>query len=235
MRITMIATRSKQAGWIINAIREEYPETQLIVSSCLRYGSSSLGNLWFGLRHISVFFALMRILGVHKTKYDNVAFMSRDINKDIDKISEFAPDLICSVYCNHWIGPEVTGLARYGGLNVHPALLPKYRGVFPYFWAMLYGEEYAGVTVHRIVPRYDAGDIIKQEKVKISPDDSLMSLNSRCSKVAVRLYLEAIRDIELGIDKWTSQDLSAGAYFSWFSTIDHLKLWWRGLRRRATR
>ncbi len=235
MKITILTTRTPQAKVMVEAIRKHYPDTQLVVSRVLRFGHSELENILFGLKNVSIPFAISKLFNVAVTKYDNVSFESSNINKDLCRIREFNPDLIVSVYFNHFISAEVTKLAKYGGINLHPSLLPGYRGLFPYFWVLLNGEEDTGVTVHYVVPKLDAGDIIKQEVVPIMPDDTPAALNNRCSKIGKQLYLDAIRDIEQGVVSPVPQNGGEASYYTWFSTTDHLRLWWRIWRRRLSR
>jgi methionyl-tRNA formyltransferase len=90
----------------------------------------------------------------------------------VARIEEMQPDLILSVYYRHMIPEAILALAPLGAFNMHGSLLPKYRGRAPVNWAVLHGEPRIGMTLHRMVKRADAGDIVDQEGVDIGPDDT---------------------------------------------------------------
>ncbi|MBQ6352471.1 MAG: bifunctional UDP-4-amino-4-deoxy-L-arabinose formyltransferase/UDP-glucuronic acid oxidase ArnA, partial [Lentisphaeria bacterium] len=94
----------------------------------------------------------------------------------INRIRAMAPDLIFSAYYRDIVKQEILDIPRCGALNLHGSLLPKYRGRVPINWAIINGETETGVTLHYMTSRPDAGDIIDQEKVAISDDDTAKSL-----------------------------------------------------------
>src|SRR5205823_5731761 len=83
-------------------------------------------------------------------------------------------------------------VARLGCINLHSAPLPRYQGMMPNFWTMVEGEPEAAVTVHYMVEKLDAGDIILQRAVPIRPPDSLHDLMVRSKVVGVEALLEAV-------------------------------------------
>lgn len=89
-----------------------------------------------------------------------------------ERIAVMRPDLILSVYYRQLIHPRILGLARLGAFNIHGSLLPKYRGRAPINWAVLHGEPRIGMTLHRMVKRADAGEILDQEAVDLDPRDT---------------------------------------------------------------
>jgi methionyl-tRNA formyltransferase len=115
------------------------------------------------------------------------------------------PDLLLSVHFNQRLGSEVLALPPRGALNVHGALLPRNRGLFPHFWALANGDSETGVTVHWMDERLDHGDVLLQRTVAIAPHDTVHALVLR-SKVDVGRHalLEALERIE----RETRQDLS---------------------------
>jgi len=94
----------------------------------------------------------------------------------INRIRAMAPDLIFSAYYRDIVKQEILDIPRCGAVNLHGSLLPKYRGRVPINWAIINGETETGVTLHYMTSRPDAGDIIDQEKVAISDDDTAKSL-----------------------------------------------------------
>jgi methionyl-tRNA formyltransferase len=90
----------------------------------------------------------------------------------INLIQSIAPDFIFSFYYRNMISPRILSLASRGALNMHGSLLPKYRGRAPTNWAVLRGETETGATLHYMVEKPDAGDIVDQMAVPILPNDN---------------------------------------------------------------
>ena len=89
------------------------------------------------------------------------------------KLRELKPELIFSFYYRNMIPESVLSLSKLGAYNMHGSLLPKYRGRAPINWAVLHGEKQAGVTLHVVVKKADAGSIIDQQiAIPIGPDDT---------------------------------------------------------------
>lgn len=101
---------------------------------------------------------------------------------------------------------------RFGIVNVHPSLLPKYRGAAPINWALIRGEGGTGVTTMRIGEGVDSGDILLQEKVPILPDEDYGSLESRLARIGANLLLETIEGLVAGCVTPVSQDHLAATY-----------------------
>jgi methionyl-tRNA formyltransferase len=78
-------------------------------------------------------------------------------------------DLLLVAGCSRILGPELLAVPRLGALNVHPSLLPAYRGREPLFWALLHGETKVGVTVHRMTGEVDAGPVLFQREIPVPP------------------------------------------------------------------
>jgi methionyl-tRNA formyltransferase len=102
----------------------------------------------------------------------------------------------------------VLSVARHGGINVHASLLPKYRGAAPVAWAIYHGETRTGVTIIRMSPQMDAGDILAQEAVDILPDETAGELEARLAVIGARLALQVIDQIESGQVRAIAQDSS---------------------------
>jgi methionyl-tRNA formyltransferase len=129
-------------------------------------------------------------------------------------------DLVISVSCPQIFRGPLLELPRLGCLNVHSALLPKYRGMLPTFWAIVNGERETGVTVHRMVEGIDGGDIILQRAVPIAADETLLSLMRKTKRVAADLVLESVKEFEAGTVSPTPNPADEGSYFSFPSRVD---------------
>jgi methionyl-tRNA formyltransferase len=130
------------------------------------------------------------------------------------------PDLVISVSCPQIFHRPLLDLPRLGCLNVHSALLPKYRGMLPTFWALVNGEPETGVTVHRMVEGIDGGDIVLQRRVPIAEDETLLSLMRKTKRMAADLVLESIKEFDAGTVSPMSNPADEGSYFSFPTRAD---------------
>lgn len=128
-------------------------------------------------------FARSRKLSVHTPK---------DINAPLflKKLKKFNPDFIFSVYYDQILHEETLTTARYAAINLHPSLLPKFRGVAPLIWAIIRNEAYTGVSAHRMVARVDTGDILVQKKLRIDREDTGFSLHAKASRLVEVVFKE---------------------------------------------
>ena len=120
----------------------------------------------------------------------------RDNQEIIDMIKKINPDIICVVAYGKIIPKEILSLPKFGCINVHPSLLPKYRGSSPIQSAILNGDKETGVTTMYLNEEMDAGDIILQTKVKIGEDETSGELWNRLSKIGAELLIKTLKEIE---------------------------------------
>jgi len=97
--------------------------------------------------------------------------MNNNYSNSTYKIEKYQPDIIIVSCYARRLPQSILSLARKGSFNVHPSLLPKYRGPNPIFWQLREGEKEYGITLHRMTNDFDACDIISQQKVNV--DDVL--------------------------------------------------------------
>lgn len=126
----------------------------------------------------------------------------------ISKIKEINPDLIVVVAYGKIIPNEIIEIPKYGIINVHSSLLPKYRGASPIHSAILNGDTESGVSIMYIEEELDAGDVILQEKCEISKDDTLGTLHDRLKELGAIGLEKALELIENGEVIATKQDES---------------------------
>lgn len=107
----------------------------------------------------------------------------------------FLPDIICSIYYRFIISKNVIDSCSGKIFNLHPSLLPKYRGCSSLTWAIINGEKYAGFTYHYIDKSCDTGDIIIQEKIEIEDFDTQQTLYSRAMFFALQKFIEAFNHV----------------------------------------
>jgi methionyl-tRNA formyltransferase len=109
-------------------------------------------------------------------------------------------DLILNVHSLYLIPGEVLGRARVGAFNLHPGPLPRYAGLNSVSWAIYRGETVHGVTVHKMVPKIDAGPIAYQVNFPIQPGDSAFAVSARCIREGVILLGRLLEAAALSAD-----------------------------------
>lgn len=129
----------------------------------------------------------------------------RDNKEIIDIIKQINPDVICVVAYGKIIPKEILEIPKYGCINVHPSLLPKYRGPAPIQWAILNGDKKTGVSTMYLDEGMDSGDIILQQETSIDKDETSGELWNRLSKLGAKLLIETLEKIEQGKAPRTKQ------------------------------
>lgn len=113
-------------------------------------------------------------------------------------VASYHPDVLVVCDYGQILKPEVLEIARYGGINLHASLLPKYRGAAPIQWAIYNGESETGVTVIHMSPRIDAGPAIAQARVPIGAEETAAELEPRLADLGATLVLEALGALAAG-------------------------------------
>ncbi|SDC23973.1 formyltransferase family protein [Belnapia rosea] len=111
------------------------------------------------------------------------------------------PTLLVSCHFDQIFTPETLALAPCGGINLHPSLLPRHRGPVPTIWALAEPEPEFGVTIHRLVPRIDAGAILAQRAVPLPPGISASGAARALHQAGVPLLTGSIADIAAARDR----------------------------------
>ncbi|HUL18300.1 MAG TPA: formyltransferase [Steroidobacteraceae bacterium] len=128
-------------------------------------------------------------------------------------VRALAPDFIFSFYYRAMLGPPLLGAARRGALNMHGSLLPKYRGRAPVNWAILRGERTTGATLHYMVERADAGDIVDQLAVPILEDDDAREVFAKVTVAAETILARSLEPLIQGRAPRRAQPIEPGQYF----------------------
>jgi len=123
-----------------------------------------------------------------------------------------APDLVVLVAFGQILPKEIIEGPPRGCINVHPSLLPKYRGAAPINWALIRGERKTGVTIMQMDEGVDSGDILLQEETDIGPDENYAMLHDRLAKQGASLLFKAVMAIEHGESQRRPQDQSAATF-----------------------
>ncbi|WP_226053060.1 bifunctional UDP-4-amino-4-deoxy-L-arabinose formyltransferase/UDP-glucuronic acid oxidase ArnA [Dickeya chrysanthemi] len=141
-------------------------------------------------------------------------FAPEDVNHPlwVERIAAMSPDVIFSFYYRHLLSDAILQSATHGAYNLHGSLLPRYRGRAPLNWALVNGETETGVTLHRMVTRADAGNIVAQQRVAIDESDTALSLHRKLRDVADQLLKDALPAIAAGKANDIAQDESQATY-----------------------
>ena len=134
-------------------------------------------------------------------------------------LERLAPDLLVSAFFNQKIDTALPAV------NIHPSLLPAFKGVDPVFHARLAGAAALGVTVHRLSAEFDSGDVISQEGISFAPDESVLRLTERLYVHGAHLLLKSLSKI--GEAK---PQPNPGNYDSWPSRAQVAALRAKGVR-----
>ena len=117
----------------------------------------------------------------------------------IGKIKSINPDVICVVAYGKILPKELLEIPKYGCINVHASLLPKYRGAAPIQWAVLNGDKETGIRTMYMDVGMDTGDMILTKKVQIGENETTGELWERLSKIGGNLLVDTLNQIEKGI------------------------------------
>lgn len=170
------------------------------------------------------FFSSVARLGA---ELDLPVYAPEDVNHPlwVDRIRALQPDVIFSFYYRHMLSDEILSLAPQGGFNLHGSLLPRYRGRAPVNWALVNGETETGATLHKMVKRPDAGDIVGQQKVTIADSDTALTLHKKVLEAAQVVLKEQLPKLKNGTATFTRQDESQASYFGRRTAADGEILW----------
>jgi len=128
--------------------------------------------------------------------------------KFLETFREISPAMVVLVAFGQILPREIIEFPPLGCVNVHPSMLPKYRGPAPMNWAIIRGEEKTGVTIMRIDEGMDSGDIFLQEETALGAAETFDQLHNRLSEMGAQLLLKAVEGISAGIITRTPQDSS---------------------------
>ena len=132
---------------------------------------------------------------------------------EIAQCTALQPSIIYSFYYRNLLPTELIALAPLGAYNLHGSLLPKYRGRAPVNWMLVNGEREAGATLHHMVERADAGDIVAQRAIDICDDDTALTLYRKIVPIGASLIRQYHPLIASGTAPRRAQDLTQGNYF----------------------
>ena len=130
----------------------------------------------------------------------------------VQTLADLQPDVVAVVAYGRILPQSVLDIPKFGCINIHASLLPKYRGSAPYQWAVLDGLKETGVTAMYLVREMDAGDIIDVSKTEIGPDETAGELLDRLAVLGAELLVKTLDKIEKGEATATPQDPELVSY-----------------------
>ena len=128
------------------------------------------------------------------------------------QIKALEPDILVVVAYGRILPDDILAVPKYGAINVHGSLLPKYRGAAPIQWAVLNGDKVTGVTTMYLASEMDTGDIIYTAETEIGEYETSGELFDRLKDMGAELLVKTLRDIDAGIAPRTPQDHSKASY-----------------------
>jgi len=134
---------------------------------------------------------------------------------EIERIAALHPEVMAAVAYGQILRPDVLAIAPRGVVNVHPSLLPRYRGASPIQSAILSGDDVTGVTIMLMDARMDSGPVLAQQKVAIETNDTGGTLSARLADVGAQLLSDALR-------AWLDGDVQAQAQDESKATVTRL-------------
>lgn len=157
----------------------------------------------------------------------------------VDKISRIRPDLMAVVAFGFILTPDLLKIPRFGAINIHASLLPKYRGPAPIQWAIINNETETGVTAIQLDEKMDTGDILLFDKIDIGSDETAATLHDRLSELGGDLLIRAMDQIANHTAVWIPQDHSKATYcrllkkqdgrIDWHLPAEHIEALIRGM------
>lgn len=124
----------------------------------------------------------------------------------VDYLAGFGADIFVVAAFGQILSQALLDMPKYGCINVHASLLPKYRGAAPIQWAVINGEQTTGVTIQQMDIGIDTGDIIAQEELTLAADETGGSLFDKLAAVGAGLCVKAMEQIASGTATRTPQD-----------------------------
>ncbi len=143
----------------------------------------------------------------------------------LESLKELNPEVAVVVAYGLKLPPSFLSAPRLGCLNLHPSLLPKYRGAAPINWALMRGETRTGLSVIRMNNRMDAGDIVLQEEVEIGPEDNAGSLEAKLAELGAALMVRCLEELAAGRAIGRRQDEALATMAPKLSTQDLVINW----------
>ena len=121
----------------------------------------------------------------------------KDNHQAVETLKSINPDIVCVAAYGKILPEEILDIPKYGCINVHASILPKYRGAAPINWSLINGEKETGITIMKMDSGMDTGNIISSHKIKINNDDDTSMLTEKLSILSAKKIIEFINNLIL--------------------------------------
>lgn len=152
--------------------------------------------------------------GIKVLQYNRIS------KEGIDELKALNPDIMVTAAYGQILSKEILAIPKFGVINIHASLLPKYRGSSPIQWAIINGEQYSGVTIMQTEYEVDSGAIIAAEQIAIDEGMTAGDLFDKLSEIGARLIVKVLDDIESGQAHYTEQDSTQATYCKMLTKAD---------------
>ncbi|WFA09815.1 methionyl-tRNA formyltransferase [Tissierella sp. Yu-01] len=146
-------------------------------------------------------------LGLEVYQPDNI-----NDRESIDMICGLNPDIIVVAAYGQILKKEILDMPKYGCINVHASLLPKYRGAAPINWVIINGEVNTGIAIMKMEEGLDTGDVILSKSIDINDNDDYLTIHDKLADIGGKLTVEAIKELAEGRANFSPQDDSKSSY-----------------------
>lgn len=211
-KIVLSGHDNSGSRFILQKIVEAFPDIELsiIITEGIYYRKSFINSVFKLVRESSILFCAIRALEmlIYKIKRDTIEryckqnkikyIKTLDINADevLNYVRSEGPDLLISLYTMHLYREPLISLPKYGSINSHPSILPEYRGLEVFFWAMANGEENVGSSVFFMSNKVDDGIVIREEVIPLKEYYSMHDVYKLITERGADLLVQAVRDID---------------------------------------
>ena len=130
----------------------------------------------------------------------------------VEELRKYQPDLIAVTAFGQILTEDILSIPKYGCINVHGSLLPKYRGAAPMQWAIIDGETVTGITTMYMAKGLDSGDMLLKGEVEITPEDTFATVHDKMAVVGANLLVETLQKLENGTLQREEQNHDAATY-----------------------
>lgn len=130
----------------------------------------------------------------------------------VEQLRSYEPDLIAVTAFGQILSEPILEMPKYGCINVHGSLLPKYRGAAPMQWSIIDGEKVTGITTMYMAKGLDSGDMLLKAEVEITDEDTFATIHDKMAVTGANLLLDTLDQLEAGTLERTPQDHDAATY-----------------------
>jgi methionyl-tRNA formyltransferase len=241
MKLFLVGHDNTGSRAIFKSIRTAFPEAEieLAITTGLYYRKTFVQSLAKLLRESSFIFCASRALEMisHRLRGETLRRIAResdvpffetdDINEKgtVARIKAFEPDFLVSLYTMHIYRAEVLAIPRLAAVSAHPSIIPNYRGLEVFFWAMANGEDSIGVSAFKLTPKIDFGLIVNEVILPLYKPDRMQRVYAAITDAAATLLVKSIREILEGKAEFRAPS-GAEHYFK-MPTREAMARFWR--------